>query len=177
MAEEIDRYYYERTAAEHGFECVCGIDEAGRGPLAGPVFAAAVILPKDYIIEGLNDSKKLSEKKRDLLFDEIKEHAVYAVASASVEEIDEMNILNATFLAMRRGSARASAGGVCGRQPPAGSARAVKGYCKRRLTERVNSRSVDNGEGQQGQIYALSRRAVAGILLQKAQGLRHEAAL
>ena len=51
MAEEIDRYYYERTAAEHGFECVCGIDEAGRGPLAGPVFAAAVILPKDYIIE------------------------------------------------------------------------------------------------------------------------------
>ena len=49
MAEEIDRYYYERTAAEHGFECVCGIDEAGRGPLAGPVFAAAVILPKDYI--------------------------------------------------------------------------------------------------------------------------------
>ena len=102
MAEEIDRYYYERTAAEHGFECVCGIDEAGRGPLAGPVFAAAVILPKDYIIEGLNDSKKLSEKKRDLLFDEIKEHAVYAVASASVEEIDEMNILNATFLAMRR---------------------------------------------------------------------------
>ena len=93
MAEEIDRYYYERTAAEHGFMCVCGIDEAGRGPLAGPVFAAAVILPKDYIIEGLNDSKKLSEKKRDLLFDEIKEHAVYAVASASVEEIDEMNIL------------------------------------------------------------------------------------
>ena len=72
MAEEIDRYYYERTAAEHGFECVCGIDEAGRGPLAGPVFAAAVILPKDYIIEGLNDSKKLSEKKRDLLFDENK---------------------------------------------------------------------------------------------------------
>ena len=151
MAEEIDRYYYERTAAEHGFECVCGIDEAGRGPLAGPVFAAAVILPKDYIIEGLNDSKKLSEKKRDLLFDEIKEHAVYAVASASVAEIDEMNILNATFLA--------------------------KGYCKRRLIECVNSRGVDNGEGQQGQIYALSRRAVSGILLQKAQGLRHEAAL
>ena len=101
MAEEIDRYYYERTAAEHGFMCVCGIDEAGRGPLAGPVFAAAVILPGDYVIEGLNDSKKLSEKKRDMLFDEIKEHAVYAVASASVEEIDEMNILNATFLAMR----------------------------------------------------------------------------
>ena len=106
MAEEIDRYYYERTAAEHGFECVCGIDEAGRGPLAGPVFAAAVILPKDYIIEGLNDSKKLSEKKRDLLFDEIKEHAVYAVASASVEEIDDaLKFLTgngATTLGLRR---------------------------------------------------------------------------
>lgn len=100
--EEIDRYYYERTAAEHGFLCVCGIDEAGRGPLAGPVFAAAVILPEDYIIEGLNDSKKLSEKKREELFCEIKEHAQFCVASASVEEIDEMNILNATFLAMRR---------------------------------------------------------------------------
>ena len=81
---------------------LCGIDEAGRGPVAGPVCAAAVILPGGIVNEGLNDSKKLSEKKRDLLFDEIKEHAVYAVASASVEEIDEMNILNATFLAMRR---------------------------------------------------------------------------
>ena len=159
MAEEIDRYYYERTAAEHGFMCVCGIDEAGRGPLAGPVFAAAVILPKDYIIEGLNDSKKLSEKKRDLLFDEIKEHAVYAVASASVEEIDEMNILNATFLAMRRAfealPERPQA--AFGRKPPAGSAGAVEGYYKGRLIECVNSRSVDNGEGQQGQIYAFSR--------------------
>lgn len=62
MAEEIDRYYYERTAAEHGFMCVCGIDEAGRGPLAGPVFAAAVILPGDYVIEGLNDSKNSTRK-------------------------------------------------------------------------------------------------------------------
>ncbi len=102
MQQEIDRYYYERTAAEHGFTVVCGIDEAGRGPLAGPVFAAAVILPEGVVIEGLNDSKKLSEKKRNQLFDEIKERAIYAVASASEQEIDELNILNATYLAMQR---------------------------------------------------------------------------
>lgn len=102
MQQEIDRYYYERTAAEHGFTVVCGIDEAGRGPLAGPVFAAAVILPQGVVIEGLNDSKKLSEKKRDKLFEEIKERAIYAVASASEQEIDELNILNATYLAMQR---------------------------------------------------------------------------
>ena len=102
MEQETDRYYYERTAAEHGFTVVCGIDEAGRGPLAGPVFAAAVILPQSVVIDGLDDSKKLSEKKRDMLFEEIKERAVYAVASASESEIDEINILNATFLAMRR---------------------------------------------------------------------------
>ena len=102
MEQETDRYYYERTAAEHGFTVVCGIDEAGRGPLAGPVFAAAVILPQGVVIDGLDDSKKLSEKKRDMLFEEIKERAVYAVASASEREIDEINILNATFLAMRR---------------------------------------------------------------------------
>ena len=82
---------------------LCGIDEAGRGPLAGPVFAAAVILPKGLVIDGLNDSKKLSEKKREQLFDEITAHAVsYCIASASVEEIDKMNILQATFLAMKR---------------------------------------------------------------------------
>lgn len=102
MEQETDRYYYERTAAEHGFTVVCGIDEAGRGPLAGPVFAAAVILPQSVVIDGLDDSKKLSEKKRDMLFEEIKARAVYAVASASESEIDEINILNATFLAMRR---------------------------------------------------------------------------
>ena len=102
MEQETDRYYYERTAAEHGFTVVCGIDEAGRGPLAGPVFAAAVILPQSVVIDGLDDAKKLSEKKRDMLFEEIKARAVYAVASASESEIDEINILNATFLAMRR---------------------------------------------------------------------------
>ena len=81
---------------------VCGVDEAGRGPLAGPVFAAAVILPTDREIEGLNDSKKLTEKKRDLLFDKIKEEAIdYCIASVDEKTIDEINILQATFLAMR----------------------------------------------------------------------------
>lgn len=83
--------------------CVCGIDEAGRGPLAGPVVAAAVILDPARPIAGLNDSKKLSEKKRAALAIEIREKAVaWAVAEATVEEIDRLNILNATFLAMQR---------------------------------------------------------------------------
>ncbi|MGN1137518.1 MAG: ribonuclease HII [Oscillospiraceae bacterium] len=81
----------------------CGVDEAGRGPLAGDVYAAAVILPEGIVIEGINDSKKLSEKKREALYDEIIEKAVaYCVATASVAEIDEFNILEATFLAMKR---------------------------------------------------------------------------
>lgn len=96
-------YEFEKQALKQGFQCVCGIDEAGRGPLAGPVYAAAVILPVDCEIEGLNDSKKLSEKKREQIFDIIKEKAVsYCVARAEVEEIEEFNILKATFLAMKR---------------------------------------------------------------------------
>lgn len=96
-------YEYEREARAAGFKSVCGIDEAGRGPLAGPVFAAAVILPDGLEIEGLNDSKKLSEKKREALFDVIIQNAVsYSVAFADHTEIDEINILNATFLAMKR---------------------------------------------------------------------------
>ena len=94
---------FENLAYAKGFENVCGVDEAGRGPLAGPVCAAAVILPKGMIIEGVNDSKKLSEKKRDMLFDVVKESALaYSIAFATVEEIEEINILNATMLAMKR---------------------------------------------------------------------------
>lgn len=82
---------------------ICGVDEAGRGPLAGNVVAAAVILPENHGIIGLNDSKKLSEKKRDILYSLIKEKAIgYCIAEASVAEIDELNILQATFLAMSR---------------------------------------------------------------------------
>lgn len=96
-------YSYEKLAAAKGYKSICGIDEAGRGPLAGPVYAAAVILPMDLEIDGLNDSKKLSEKKREALFDIICEKAIsYSIGIATEEEIDEINILNATFLAMRR---------------------------------------------------------------------------
>lgn len=86
-----------------GFPLLCGVDEAGRGPLAGPVFAAAVVFSPDNIPDGLNDSKKLTERKRELLFDRIRETALsYCIASASVEEIEQLNILQATFLAMQR---------------------------------------------------------------------------
>ncbi len=96
-------YSFEKAACDSGFKLICGVDEAGRGPLAGPVCAAAVILPQDLQIEGLNDSKKLSEKKREQLFDVITEKALaYCVAYGTVEEIEEKNILGATFLAMNR---------------------------------------------------------------------------
>ena len=96
-------FEYEEKHYAEGFNAVCGCDEAGRGPLCGPVVAAAVILPREIEIEGLNDSKKLTEKKREKLFDIIKEEAIaYAIAEASPEEIDEINILNASMLAMRR---------------------------------------------------------------------------
>ncbi len=96
-------YTFEKTLIPEGVEVVCGLDEAGRGPLAGPVFAGAVILPKGYIPEGLNDSKKLSEKKREKLFSLITENAIaWSYGTASPEEIDEINILNASMLAMKR---------------------------------------------------------------------------
>ena len=96
-------YDFENSLAERGFTAVCGIDEAGCGPLAGPVYAAAVILNPNDPIEGLNDSKKLTEKKREALFPEIQKRArAWAIASASAREIDEINILQARLLAMRR---------------------------------------------------------------------------
>ena len=96
-------FEYEEKHYAEGFTAICGLDEAGRGPLCGPVVAAAVILPLGLEIEGLNDSKKLTEKKREALFDIIKEKALaYAIAEASPAEIDEINILNASMLAMRR---------------------------------------------------------------------------
>ncbi len=96
-------YNFEKEMIDKGYPIVCGIDEAGRGPLCGPVCAAACILPTGLMIDGLNDSKKLTEKKREMLFETIKKEAIaYSVAFASVEEIDEINILEATLLAMRR---------------------------------------------------------------------------
>lgn len=99
----MDWLYYENQAYEKGYKLVCGVDEAGRGPLAGPVCAAAVVLPKGLILEGVNDSKKLTEKKREALFDVITQQALdWSVAFATVEEIEEINILNAAMLAMKR---------------------------------------------------------------------------
>ena len=94
---------FEEIAFKKGYSNICGVDEAGRGPVAGPVCAAAVILPRGKIIEGVNDSKKLTEKRREALYDVIKNEAVsYSIAYATVQEIEEINILNATMLAMKR---------------------------------------------------------------------------
>lgn len=99
----MDWMLYENEALASGYDIVCGVDEAGRGPLAGPVYAAAVVLKKGQTIEGVNDSKKLSEKKREELFDKIvSECSAFSVGTASEREIDEINILQATFLAMKR---------------------------------------------------------------------------
>lgn len=96
-------YEFEKAAVNSGFSCICGVDEAGRGPLAGPVCAAAVILPEGAVIEGLDDSKKLTEKKRERLYDIINQTAVaYSVAYGTLEEIETVNILEATYLAMNR---------------------------------------------------------------------------
>lgn len=131
-------YEHEKSLKNEGYVSVCGVDEAGRGPLAGPVVAAACILPIDCEIEGLNDSKKLSEKKRDALFDIIKEKAIsYSIAMASNEEIDKFNILNATMLAMARAieglpikADFAIVDGNCIRNFPIPAATLVKGDAK-----------------------------------------------
>ena len=103
MSEQLDMWQIESACREEGFAVICGVDEAGRGPLAGPVCAAAVILPDGLQIPGLNDSKKLTDKRRRELMPVIMEQALaYGIAFASPEEIDEINILQATFLAMER---------------------------------------------------------------------------
>jgi ribonuclease HII len=104
---QIDLWEIENGHFANGIEVICGVDEAGRGPLAGPVCAAAVILPKGLVIPGLNDSKKLTDKRRRELMPIIKEQALaYGIAFASHEEIDRINILQATFLAMERALAQ-----------------------------------------------------------------------
>ena len=102
-----DLWTMEQELYDSGVTLLCGADEAGRGPLAGPVYAAAVILPRGLEIPGLNDSKKLSEKRRETLFDQICEKAIsFGIARAEVEEIEEINILNAALLAMNRAIAQ-----------------------------------------------------------------------
>ncbi len=95
-------FAYDSEILSQGFSALCGIDEAGRGPLAGPVFAAALVLPAGFTLPGLNDSKRLSEKKRQALYAQLTANCPYCVAMATVEEIDKLNILQATLLAMQR---------------------------------------------------------------------------
>ena len=103
MTEQIPELWaYENARYCDKITCICGVDEAGRGPLAGPVYAAAVILPRYLELPGLNDSKKLTEKRREELYQEITAKAAYGIGYADEKEIDERNILQATFLAMRR---------------------------------------------------------------------------
>lgn len=98
---QVDLWEIERSCKERGYQLICGTDEAGAGPLAGPVYAGAVILPEGLILEGLNDSKKVTPKRRDRLFEEIQEKAIaWAVASVDEKEIDAINILNARMKAM-----------------------------------------------------------------------------
>ena len=107
MKDLEELYELEKQLHREGYSVVCGVDEAGRGPLAGPVCAAAVILPEDCDLPGLNDSKKLTEKKREALYDQIMEKAVaYGIAFSTVEEIEEINILSAALLAMNRAIAK-----------------------------------------------------------------------
>lgn len=129
---------YERNWWRQGFAAVCGLDEAGRGPLAGPVVAAAVVLPRDVVIAGVDDSKKLTEKRREALFDEIcASAAAYAVAEADVEEIERLNILGASLLAMRR---------ACAALLPAAQAALVDGNRDPALG--IPTRTVVGGDGK-----------------------------
>lgn len=136
----------EEELYRQGYTAVCGCDEAGRGPLCGPVVAAAVILPRDAHIEGLNDSKKLTEKKREQLYDVIREVAVaYAIAEASAPEIDEINILNASMLAMRRAVEQLQ---------PAADYALIDGNCSRGFT--IPTATVVKGDARSSSIAAAS---------------------
>ena len=155
---------YERQFA--GYSAVCGIDEAGRGPLAGPVVAAAVILPEGCVIEGLDDSKKLSEKKREALFGEICERAVaFGIAEAGHERIDEINILQATFEAMRGAVAALAGLRGCGRQRFAGAGNPGAVCPGRGRDCTLGSGRFDSGEGHEGSFYAGDGRGISRVWL------------
>lgn len=141
-----DLWEMENELLDRGVAPLCGVDEAGRGPLAGPVCAAAVMLPRNLVIPGLNDSKKLSPKKRDALYDAILAQAVsYGIAFATVEEIEKWNILGATFLAMNRAIEQLS-------EPPALAL--IDG--NRNSGIHGNSRCVVGGDGKCAEIAAAS---------------------
>ena len=139
-------YAMESALHREGVQLVCGVDEAGRGPLAGPVCAAAVILPEGSVITGLDDSKKLTEKKREAMYDVIREKAIaYGIAFATVEEIEELNILSAALLAMER---------AIGKLDPAPELALIDGNTTRGIT--VPARAVVGGDGKCACIAAAS---------------------
>jgi len=141
-----DLFALEKQLHEEGYNLVCGVDEAGRGPLAGPVCAAAVVLPEDCDLPGLNDSKKLTEKKREALYDQIIEKAVaYGIAFSSVEEIEEINILSAALLAMKR---------AIEKLPQAPDMALIDGNTTRDI--KVPARSIVGGDGKCACIAAAS---------------------
>ena len=142
----MDLWKLENEIYSSGVRLICGVDEAGRGPLAGPVCAAAVILPRGHIIEGLDDSKKLSEKKREALYDVITASAISCgIAFATVEEIEELNILNASMLAMSRAIEKLD---------PAPELALIDGNCNKGIT--VPSRCVIKGDASCADIAAAS---------------------
>ncbi len=142
----MDLWELENEIYDEGYTLLCGVDEAGRGPLAGPVYAAAVILPRGLAIKGLDDSKKLTEKKREALFAPICAAAIsFGIARAEVEEIEALNILNATFLAMNRAIARLS---------PAPELALIDG--NRNTGIAIASRTVVKGDGRCADIAAAS---------------------
>lgn len=141
-----DLWAIENEIAAEGFFSVCGVDEAGRGPLAGPVCAAAVILPRGLVIDGLNDSKKLTPKRREALYPLITEQALsYGIAFASVAEIETLNILNASMLAMARAIAKLS---------PQPALALIDGNCKRNIP--VPCRTIIRGDARCASIAAAS---------------------
>ena len=147
MCTNTDLWAIENALYQTGnWELICGVDEAGAGPLAGPVYAAAVILPRNLLLPGLNDSKKLSAKKREALFDEIQKQAVaYAIASVDEKMIDEINILNARMLAMNHA--------ICSLVPSPGLA-LIDGNCSRGI--QVENQTVVGGDGKSASIAAAS---------------------
>ncbi|MCD8334132.1 MAG: ribonuclease HII [Clostridiales bacterium] len=144
--EPIDRWSIERECCAAGWRSVCGADEAGAGPLAGAVYGAAVILPPNYDLPYLNDSKKVTEKRREVLFGQIKEQAIaWAVAWATEQEIDELNILNARMLAMDRAIQQLD---------PAADFALIDGNCSRNI--QIPNRTVVKGDNLSASIAAAS---------------------
>ena len=175
-----DLYEFERTVyAMNSFTWICGADEAGRGPLAGPVFAAAVILPRDFAIEGLNDSKKLSEKKRESLYGLITKEAVaYQICSVSEKEIDRLNILAASMLAIKKAVEGLSVRRLYRWEPRAGAGRnpsdtGGQGGCR----IRVYRRSFYFGKGCPGSLYAGVGPPIPPIRFRPPQRLPHKGPL